>query len=98
MRSRAFSISTRCISSFTMEPGQISDLVKTQYGYHIIKLVDKKAATTQPLAAVRQQLTDQLAYETARAQGADLAQTIAKEVSKPADLDKAAKTHGLTVQ
>src|SRR3954470_18179509 len=33
---------------FAMKPGDISDLVKTQYGYHIIKLVDKKTATTRP--------------------------------------------------
>src|SRR6185436_2984074 len=45
-----------------------------------------------------QQLQDQLSTETARAQAADLAQAIAKEVSKPADLDKAATAHGLTVQ
>jgi peptidyl-prolyl cis-trans isomerase D len=47
---------------------------------------------------VRQQLHDQLAAETARAQAADLAQTIAGDVSEPADLDKAATAHGLTVQ
>src|SRR5215471_12261974 len=35
-------------AAFTLEPGKISDLVKTQYGYHIIKVVDKKAATTRP--------------------------------------------------
>src|SRR5262249_55186491 len=50
---------------FAMQPGQISDLVKTQYGYHIIKLVDKKPATTRSLAEVRQQLNDQLAYQRA---------------------------------
>ena len=83
---------------FTMEVGQISDLVKTQFGYHIIKLVDKKAATTRTLADVKAQLTDQIAYQTAQAQGADLAATLEKEITKASDLDKAAAAHGLTVQ
>src|SRR5204862_5777770 len=48
---------------FAMQPGQLSDLVKTQYGYHVIKLVDQKSAATRSLAEVRQQLTDQLAHE-----------------------------------
>ena len=83
---------------FAMQAGQISDLVKTQYGYHIIKLVDKKNATTRTLAEVRQQITDQLAYERAQAQASDLSQTLEKDISKPADLDKAAKAQGLAVQ
>ncbi len=84
--------------AFTLQPGQISDLVKTQFGYHIIKVVDKKAATTKTLADVRQQITDQLAYERAQAQAADLAQKLQKEISKPSDLDAVAKTQGLAVQ
>jgi peptidyl-prolyl cis-trans isomerase D len=83
---------------FSMQPGQISDLVKTQYGYHIIKLVDKKAATTRSLAEVRQQLNDQLAYQRAQAQAADLAQNLEKQIKKPSDLDSAAKSQGLIVQ
>jgi peptidyl-prolyl cis-trans isomerase D len=84
--------------AFTLQPGQMSDLVKTQFGYHIIKVVDKKAGTTRSLADVRQQIADQLAFERAQAQAADLAATMQKEISKPADLDTAAKAHGLTVQ
>ena len=83
---------------FAMQPGAISDLVKTQYGYHIIKLVDKKNATTRALAEVRQQLTDQLAYQRAQAQAADLSQNLAKQIKSPADLDKVAKAQGLIVQ
>jgi peptidyl-prolyl cis-trans isomerase D len=83
---------------FAMQPGQISDLVKTQYGYHIIKLVDKKASTTKPLAEVRQQINDQLAFERAQAQAADLAQRLEPQIKKPADLDTVAKANGLQVQ
>jgi peptidyl-prolyl cis-trans isomerase D len=83
---------------FAMKPGQISDLVKTQYGYHIIKLVEKKEGATRSLADVRQQITDQLAFERAQAQASDLAQNLEKQIRKPADLEAVAKAQGLTLQ
>ena len=85
-------------AAFAMQPGQISDLVKSQFGYHIIKVIDKKAAATRTLAEVRPQITDQLSYERAQTQAADLAQTLAKDITKPGDLDKVAKAKGLAVQ
>ncbi len=83
---------------FAMTPGQISDLVKTEYGFHIIKLTDKKAGATRTLADVKEQLTEQLSYQKAQTQATDLAAKLEPQVKKPADLETVAKANGLTVQ
>ena len=45
-------------AAFSMAPGQVCDEpVETQFGYHIIKVIDKQEAQTQPFDEVRERLT-----------------------------------------
>ena len=46
-------------AAFAQKTGQISDPVRTQYGWHVIKVTDKKKAGTVPYDEVKKQL---LAY------------------------------------
>jgi len=46
--------------AFSMEEGKISEPVKTQFGYHLIKLNYKKASGNSPLEEVKDQIKQQL--------------------------------------
>ena len=43
-------------AAFSMQPGATSDLIETQFGYHIIRVAEKQAARTIPLDDVRPQV------------------------------------------
>ena len=56
-------------AAFTLKTGDVSDVVTTQYGYHIIKVTDHKQESTVPLEQVndrvKQFLTGQKKQEKA---------------------------------
>ena len=42
--------------AFALKPGEISDVVKTQYGYHIITVTERKEGEAKPFDQVKEQI------------------------------------------
>ena len=83
--------------AFAMKPGEVSDPVKTEFGYHVIKLMEKRAASQRPLAEVRGQIEDQIRWQRAQDEAQRTATDIAAQMKKPGDFDTVAKPRGLAV-
>jgi peptidyl-prolyl cis-trans isomerase D len=69
-------------AAFTLGVGAISDLVKTQFGYHIIKVVEKQSAHTQTFQEVENLIRPTLLQRRAEQQAQELADkafTLAKK-------------------
>jgi len=69
-------------AAFSLPIGSISDLVKTQYGFHIIKVIDRQNARTQTLEEVYPQILGALQEDKAQHAADDLSEQIASEIRR----------------
>jgi len=85
--------------AFTLPKGSLSDLVKTQYGFHIIKVLDHEQAHTKSFEEVRSTIEPTVLDEKVSAGANDAAEKIAAAIrqSNHQPLDDLAKKFNMTV-
>jgi peptidyl-prolyl cis-trans isomerase D len=86
-------------TAFSLPAGQVSDLVKTQYGFHIIKVLEKETAHTKPFEEVKDSLRAPLLLNQADKVASDTADKLSAAIrqSNKISLDDLAKEYHLTV-
>src|SRR3990172_4195238 len=74
-------------AAFALQEGQLSDLVRSTYGFHIIKLNGRQAAFVRPLDSVRDEIRNTLTQEKARAKMEEAVDSAAEKLRVSGSVD-----------
>ena len=85
-------------AAFALQPGAMSDLVKSSFGYHIIKVDTTLPGSTQPLDQARKRIEAQMQDSKSRDLASQKAEAVAQALKANQTLEQVATAQGLAVK
>ena len=85
-------------AAFGLAKGEISNLVTTQFGFHIVKVLEKQAARTQAFDEVKGLIESSLTSEKAEAAARDLADKAYRQTRNERSFEEIAKELNLVTE
>lgn len=84
---------------FALKDGEISEPVRSEFGFHLIHLTGIKPASVRPLAAVHDEIANELKHQAALRKYSELAESFSNLVYEQADsLQPAAEKFGMAIE
>ena len=86
-------------TAYSLKEGEISEVVQSDFGFHIIRLTALKAATTRPLTEVKANITDEIRRQQVGKKYSEMAEIFTNMVyEQPDSLKPVADKLGLKIE
>lgn len=67
--------------AFSMKPGEISDVIETQFGYHIIRVEEKKEESVETFDAAKERINQKLSQDQIKTKVAEFIENTMKDAA-----------------